>query len=107
MSVVSEVEGTRSSTADGIAALAQRQAPSGTILSVFVTDGANGLVQAEPVVAVSAPDLTVVVAVWGIRVLEAGRTSTYLVPDGSEDIYLVDAERVVPIATAIQSPGAS
>jgi hypothetical protein len=103
MSVVAEVEEQRSSTADEIAALAQRHAPRGTILSVFVTDGATGLVRAEPVVAASAPDLMAAAAVWGIRVLEGGRVSTYLIPDGSDDIYQVDVERVIPIAPALRS----
>lgn len=97
-SVMIALEGPTSSTGDEIAAIAQRQSPDGTILSLFATDGADGLVREEPLVATSELGLTDHAVLWGVRVLEGGWAGTYLIPDGTDEIYQMDPERVIRIA---------
>lgn len=109
MSAMIAVNGARS-TAEEIAAAARGRARDSTILSVYATDGPIGLAEQEPMAAKDTLDLTEHPVIWGVRALEGGYVTTYLIPDGAEAIYRVDSMvtvQVVPRRTFEPPPPAS
>jgi hypothetical protein len=80
-----------SSEAD-IAAIVANEAPQSPILSMVVTDGAEGLVRTEPSLADGQQGLASRPIVWVVRGLESERVVTYIVVDGTDAIYEMTRE---------------
>jgi hypothetical protein len=82
---------TGSSVAD-IEAIVANEAPDSPILSMVITDGAEGLVRIEPSLGDGQQGMTDRPVVWVVRVLESKRVTTYIVVDGTDAIYEIGQE---------------
>jgi hypothetical protein len=91
-SVVRQTGMVAGSTESDIEAIVANEAPQSPILSMVVTDGAEGLVRIEPSLAYGQQGLTGRPVVWVVRVLESERVVTYIVVDGTDAIYELGQE---------------
>ena len=90
-----------SSEAD-IEAIVANEAPDSPILSMVVTDGAEGLATREPSLTGGQQGLVTRPLVWVVRVLESERVVTYIVVDGTDAIY-----EMTPEGQAVQVGGSA
>jgi hypothetical protein len=95
---------TGSSMAD-IEAIVANEAPDSPILSMLITDGAEGLARIEPSLASGQQGLIDRPVVWVVRVLESERMITYIIVDGTDAIYEMTQEgHAVPVGGSTGEP---
>jgi hypothetical protein len=91
-----------SSTESAIEATVANEAPQSPVLSMILTDGAQGLTTIEPSLVDGPHGLTSQPIVWVVRVLESAKVVTYLVVDGTDAIY-----EMTPEGDAVQVGGST
>ncbi len=107
LSLVGVGDGPQKSTAAEIQALVARATPSGSVLSMAVVDGPTGIGRIEPSLGTGRGGFIDQPWVWVVRVLEGDRSVTYVVADGTNDVFRMDPEGApIPVA-ATASPSAT
>jgi hypothetical protein len=92
LSVMGAAPGSTKSTVADIEAIIANEAPQSTILSMLVVDPETDVTTIEPSLASTGDGSLVRTTVWVVRVLETDRIATYIVVDGSDTIYEMNAD---------------
>jgi hypothetical protein len=106
-SATDEVDGGATFTAADVVAKLRETVSGAEILSMAAVDGATGLERVEPSIGVFA-QFQDQRAVWIVRLLDrVGQFGTYLVVDGADAVYKIDADSVAILvsgALPLRSP---
>jgi hypothetical protein len=91
LSVIDELDHRPFLTVDEVVEIVEGEAPGSAVLSIVAVNGTTGIESVEPTLGQGFDGTTEEIAIWVVRVLESERLSTYLVIDGEDRIYKVDA----------------